>query len=198
MRWTGPAPPGSTAAFQQTQGPLSPTSRRHEMLALKLLLTVAGALLLATASAIPLYTLILRIQEMRKRTNNSEDVTELEPIPWRGSAVLALVACLPLLIAGSIVVVPSGMGGVRVSQINGTLPGTLYSGVHFITPLVDNVQIFALRDHMFTAGVGQDGGKAAVQKAGLDVQSREGMSIGLGVTVRYRFDPNKLSSVEAH
>ena len=168
------------------------------MLALKLLLTVAGALLLATASAIPLYTLILRIQEMRKRTNNSEDVTELEPIPWRGSAVLALVACLPLLIAGSIVVVPSGMGGVRVSQINGTLPGTLYSGVHFITPLVDNVQIFDLRDHMFTAGVGQDGGKAAVQKAGLDVQSREGMSIGLGVTVRYRFDPNKLSSVEAH
>ena len=41
-----------------------------------------------------------------------------------------------LLIANSIMVVPSGMGGVRVSQTRGTLPGTLYSGVHFVTPLV--------------------------------------------------------------
>jgi regulator of protease activity HflC (stomatin/prohibitin superfamily) len=30
------------------------------------------------------------------------------------------------------------------------------------------------------------------------VQSREGLNIGLAVTVRYRLDPNKLSSVQAH
>jgi regulator of protease activity HflC (stomatin/prohibitin superfamily) len=168
------------------------------MLALKLLLTVAGALLLAAALAIPLYSLFLRFQTMRKKESESESIIELEPIPWRGPVALALVACLPILIAGSIVVVPSGMGGVRVSQISGTLPGTLYSGVHFITPLVDNVQLFDLRDHLFTAGLGPQGGKPAVEKAGLDVQSREGLTIGLGVTVRYRFDPNKLSSVESH
>ena len=45
------------------------------------------------------------------------------------------------------------MGGVRVSQIRGTLPGTLYSGAHFVMPLVDNVQMFDLRDKLFTAGV---------------------------------------------
>ena len=168
------------------------------MLALKLLLTVTGALLLAAALAIPLYSLFLRIQIMRKKMNNPDAIIEHEPIPWRGPATLALVACLPFLIAGSIVVVPSGMGGVRVSQIRGTLPGTLYPGVHFVTPLVDSVQIFDLRDHMFTAGLGQEGVKATAQKAGLDVQSREGLSIGLGVTVRYRFDPNKLASVESH
>ena len=167
------------------------------MLALKLLLTVAGALLMAAAMAIPLYALFLRVQAMRKRTNDTESFVELDPIPYRGPAALALVACLPLLIASSIVVVPSGMGGVRLSQVNGTLPGTLYSGVHFITPLVDNVQLFDLRDHLFTAGLGQQGGKPAAEKAGLDVQSREGLTIGLGVTVRYRFDPNKLSSVES-
>jgi regulator of protease activity HflC (stomatin/prohibitin superfamily) len=168
------------------------------MLALKLLLSVAGALLLATALAIPLYTLFLRIQTMRKRTNTPEALIEFETIPWHGPVALALIACIPLIIAGSIVVIPSGMGGVRISQINGTLPGTLYSGVHFITPLVDSVQIFDLRDHLFTAGVGPDSGKPALQKATLDVQSREGLSIGIGVTVRYRFDPNKLSSVQAH
>ncbi len=169
------------------------------MLALKLLFTVAGALLLAAALAIPLYSLLPRIQAMRKRTSDPDSIIELEPIPWRGPVALALIACLPFLIAGSIVVVPSGMGGVRVSQIRGTLPGTLYPGVHFITPLVDSVQTFDLRDHMFTAGLGQEGVKPAVQKGGsLDVQSREGLSIGLGVTVRYRFDPNKLDSVESH
>ncbi len=168
------------------------------MLALKLLLTAAGALLLAAALAIPLYSLFLRIQTLRKRTDNPEYIAEFEPIPWHGPLALAIVACLPFLIAASIVVVPSGMGGVRISQINGTLPGTLYPGVHFVSPLIDTVQIFDLRDHLFTAGLGQEGGKLAVQKAGLDVQSREGLTIGLGVTVRYRFDPNKLASVETH
>jgi regulator of protease activity HflC (stomatin/prohibitin superfamily) len=168
------------------------------MLALKLLLTVAGALLLAAALAIPLYTLVLRIQAMRKRTSEPDSAVDLNPILWRGPVALALVACLPLLIAGSIVVVPSGMGGVRISQVGGTLPGTLYPGVHFITPLVDNVQLFDLRDRMFTAGLVQEGGKTATQKGVLDVQSKEGLTIGLGVTVRYRLDPNKLSSVQSH
>ncbi len=60
-----------------------------------------------------------------------------------------MVACLPLLIAMSIVVVPSGMGGVCISDTRGTLPGTLYSGVHFIAPLGEHVQMFDLRDQMF-------------------------------------------------
>ena len=30
------------------------------------------------------------------------------------------------------------------------------------------------------------------------MQSREGLNIGLGVTVRYRLDPSKLASVQAH
>jgi regulator of protease activity HflC (stomatin/prohibitin superfamily) len=168
------------------------------MLALKLSLTVAGALLFAAALAIPLYKLFQRIQTIRRKSTDPETLLEFEPIPWRGPIALVIVACLPFLVAGSIVVVPSGMGGVRVSQINGTLPGTLYPGVHFVSPLIDTVQIFDLRDHMFTAGLGQEGGKPTLQKSGLEVQSREGLSIGLGVTVRYRFDPNKLASVESH
>jgi regulator of protease activity HflC (stomatin/prohibitin superfamily) len=60
------------------------------------------------------------------------------------------------------------------------------------------VQLFDLRDHLFIAGLGQEAGKASLEKAGLNVQSREGLSIGLGVTVRYRLDPNQLASVQAH
>jgi regulator of protease activity HflC (stomatin/prohibitin superfamily) len=172
------------------------------MIALKLLLTVAGALLLAVALAIPLYSLIARIRiALRKTTGEgvqpAPEITASE-IPWRTPVALVLVACLPLLISASIVVVPSGMGGVRVSQVGGTQPGTLYPGVHFVKPLVESVELFDLRDHLFTAGIAEEGAKPAEAKNGLSVQSREGLNIGLAVTVRYRLDPNKLDSVQAH
>jgi regulator of protease activity HflC (stomatin/prohibitin superfamily) len=168
------------------------------MLALKLLLTVAGAGLLVSALAIPLYSLWLRLKTARKAEADGESIAELKPVPWRTVIALAAAGCVPALLAESIVVVSSGMGGVRISQLSGTLPGTLYPGVHFIAPLVDSVELFDLRDHLFTAGLGQEYGKASQEKAGLNVQSREGLSIGLGVTVRYRLDPNQLVSVQAH
>jgi len=168
------------------------------MIALKLLLTVAGVLLLAAALAIPLYGLWLRMRMARRRTKGEELTEELKGIEWRGATALALVACLPLLVALSIVVVPSGIGGVRLSQLSGTLPGTLYPGLHFVTPLVESVETFDLRDHLFVTGTAEEGAKAADRKDSLCVQSREGLNIGLAVTVRYRLDPNKLASVQAH
>ena len=178
------------------------------MIALKMLLTVAGVLLMAAAFAVPLYGLWLRIAAARRKAsaktdpNQSESseskTTEPAKIAWRVPLALAPMACLLLLIAASIVVVPSGMGGVRVSQVRGTLPGTLYPGVHLITPLVDGVETFDLRDHLFTAGILEEGGKAGAGKNELSVQSLEGLNIGLAVTVRYRLDANKLSSVQAH
>jgi regulator of protease activity HflC (stomatin/prohibitin superfamily) len=182
------------------------------MLALKLLLTITGVLLLAVAIGIPLYALWLRLQYTRRKS--AADKTAIEPgssqtgprpwieepesLAWRTPVALGLVATLPLLVAQSIVVIPSGMGGISISQIGGTQPGTLYPGVHFITPLIDTVEIFDLRDHLFTAGNAQQGAKGAPQKGAFEVQSREGLNIGLGVTVRYRLDPNKLASVQSH
>ncbi len=177
------------------------------MLALKLLLNLAGVALLIAAAAIPLYGLFARIQRMRRKAgqnetdpheNNLEPPIELKEIDWRSTVALALAACVPFLLAGSIVVVPSGMGGVRLSQISGTLPGTLYPGVHFIAPLVDSVQTFDLRDHLFTCGTLDESGKKLQPNTGLNVQSKEGLNIGLGITVRYRLDPNKLANVQAH
>ena len=174
------------------------------MIALKTLLMIAGVLLMTLAAGIPLHGLWMQLQyAMRKKAGKEgmlleSGVVEPEPkaIVWRGPAWLAVAGCVPLLTAGSMVVVPSGMGGVRISQIGGTEPGTLYPGLHFITPMVETVQMFDLRDHMFTAGV-VDAGKPGT-KNNMTVQSREGLNIGLAVTVRYRLDPNKLSSVQTH
>jgi regulator of protease activity HflC (stomatin/prohibitin superfamily) len=168
------------------------------MLALKLLLEVAGALMIAAALGIPLYGMWKRIEYARRKSAGDESVVEPEPIDLRIPAMLAAVACLPFLLAASIVVVPSGMGGVRISQIRGTEPGTLYPGLHFVEPLVESVQMFDLRDHLFTAGSMAKGAKTQPEQTGLIVQSREGLNIGLGITVRYRLDPNMLAGVQAH
>ncbi|MGA3335311.1 MAG: SPFH domain-containing protein [Terracidiphilus sp.] len=172
------------------------------MLALKLLLTVAGALMIAAALAIPLVGLWLRLQATRKKAGTDgtmdEPLTEPKQINWGRSVALAIGGCVPLLLAASIVVVPSGMGGVRISQMSGTLPGTLYPGAHFVTPLVESVEMFDLRDHLYTAGIQEQGAKRMPATSGLNVQSLEGLNIGLGITVRYRLDPNKLSNVQAH
>jgi regulator of protease activity HflC (stomatin/prohibitin superfamily) len=172
------------------------------MLALKLMLMVGGALMLLVAAAIPLVGLWRRVQLARTKAaaEGTDEKMEMEPeeIPWRRPVALAAAGCLPLLVAAGIVVVPSGMGGVRISQMRGTLPGTLYPGLHIVTPLVDSVQLFDLRDHVFTAGLMEQGPKKEPVATGLNVQSLEGLNIGLGVTVRYRLDPNKLASVQAH
>ena len=173
------------------------------MLALKLLLTVAGVLLLAAAVGIPLYGIWMSIRVLRNKGGQEEGAAgevgaEPAEIGWRRPVALALVACVPLLMAASIVVVPSGTGGVRISQVSGTQPGTLYPGIHFITPLIDGVQTFDLRDRIFTAGFVESGTKTTGEEHGMKVQSLEGLNIGLGVTVRYRLDPRKLASVQAN
>jgi regulator of protease activity HflC (stomatin/prohibitin superfamily) len=179
------------------------------MLALKDLLIAAGVLFLAAAFAITLFDLWRMYEQRRKLPESADGATEMEPVPirWRGSVLLILIACLPLLMAESIAVIPAGMGGVRVSQLRGTLPGTMYSGAHFVTPLVESVQVFDLRDKLFTAGVVEgmavqaaapSAQKAALSEQPLDVQSKEGLDIGLAITVRYRLDPHRLDYIESH
>lgn len=168
------------------------------MLALKYLLIAAGVLLLTAAFAITLYDLWMLMEYRWKTATAAEGAPappEPEPIRWRPGAWLAVLACLPLLLADSIIVIPAGMGGVRISQVRGTLPGTLYAGSHIVMPLVESVQVFDLRDRLFTAGA-EGPGKTAAQP--LDVQSKEGLNIGLAVTVRYRLDPRRLGYIESH
>lgn len=98
---------------------------------------------------------------------------------------LAVLALIPLLVGLSIQVVPAGMAGVRVSQISGTLPGTLYPGLHLVLPLVQRVALFDVRDQIYPA-------------ESLKVQTKEGLSVGLTVAVRYRIDPQRLSYVQAN
>src|SRR3984957_5354062 len=139
-----------------------------------------------------------------RRAMAAPDAVNVPPpqLRWRTSLALVMLAWGPLLVAFSIVVVPSGMAGVRVSQTRGTLSGTLYPGVHFVTPLIEEVALFDTRDQVFTTGSLEDGKAAAANVSGkeqlLDVQAKEGLTLGLAITVRYRLDPKHLDYVQSN
>jgi regulator of protease activity HflC (stomatin/prohibitin superfamily) len=161
------------------------------MILLRYLLVFGGIMLLAGAVAI----LIMDVYQILKfRKDSSGDPPP--PPRWHAARTLGVYAIAPLLAGLSIAVVPSGSAAVRVNQFAGTRPGTLYPGVHWIIPLVEEIELYDTRDGIFTTQAVDDPKK---QKAdSLKVQTREGLMVGLAVAVRYRLDPSKLSYIHAN
>jgi regulator of protease activity HflC (stomatin/prohibitin superfamily) len=173
------------------------------MLALKYLLITGGLGMIFAAVCILTYDLYREMLYRRAIDTPGGAVTAVPvALRWRASLALAMLAWGPLLVAFSIVVVPSGMAGVRVSQTSGTVPGTLYPGAHAVMPLVEDVALFDTRDQIFTTGTTEDGKSAAANATAktqlLDVQAKEGLTLGLAITVRYRLDPKKLDYIQGN
>ncbi|HEX5226162.1 MAG TPA: prohibitin family protein [Bryobacteraceae bacterium] len=148
------------------------------MIVLKYLLEILGFAMLAAAASLM-----------------ALDVFQYHRWPvWRLPARLAAFSLIPLLVGMSIAVVPAGMVGVRVSQISGTLPDTLYPGFHLVLPLVQTVETYNERDQIYETTILPEP-KAADR---LKVQTKEGLEIGLAVTVRFRLDPRRLSYIQAN
>jgi len=172
------------------------------MLALKYLLMIGGFGMIVVAMGILGHDLYA---EMLYRRALATPAATVPPEPkgcWPTSIALAMLAWGSIPLAFSIVVVPTGMAGVRVSQTSGTVPGTLYPGVHIVKPLVEGVVLLDTRDQVFTTGVSEDGKMAAENVSGkaqlLSVQSKEGLALGLAITVRYRLDPNRLDYIQSN
>jgi len=178
------------------------------MLVLRYLLAILGIGLLGSSGALVVYDIYLSSQLRRllgRRRMETAGETEpeasaeihhpLRPVRWGLAQRLALAGVLPLLVAFTIAVVPDGFAGVRVSQIWGARPGTLYPGVHLITPLVDSVELYDTREQVYTTAASRF---PKTENEVLTVQAREGLNIGLAVSVRYRLDPQRLSYIHAN
>jgi regulator of protease activity HflC (stomatin/prohibitin superfamily) len=168
------------------------------MIALKLLLMILGVGLFASAAAVVAYDIYLatRLRWLLKQSAG-EGTAAIEPRPfprvrWALARNLTLIGILPVLLSLSIALVPDGSAGIRVSQLFGVRPGTLYPGVHFQTPLIDHIVLYDTREQVFSTAA------AATPKSTVEVltvQAREGLNLGLAVTVRYRLDPARLTSI---
>src|SRR4051812_14818093 len=142
------------------------------MLALKYLLLTGAVGLFIAAIAVLAYDLYAEYKFRRAEASGVTRLSEPEPVRWRTTIGLVALAWAPMLIALSIIVVPSGMAGVRVSQLSGTQAGTLYPGVHLVKPMVDHVEMFDTRDHLYTTGIISEG-KTEKKAEPLKVQAKE-------------------------
>jgi len=170
------------------------------MLLLKYVLLSAGIAMFMIAAGILAYDSYLLLAYRRARLHPEGATAALPPaFRWRTVIALAMLAWAPLIISAAIVIIPSGMAGVRVSQTKGTLAGTLYPGVHLVVPLVERVELFNTRDQLFTTGVSEDSlAKGEGKGEPLRVQAKEGLTLGLAITVRYQVDPKRLDYIEAN
>ncbi len=171
------------------------------MLQLKYLLLSAGIAMFVIAAGILTYDVYLLIA-WRRRLHSDANPGAPGPAPaarWRTSVALVMLAWAPLLISAGIVIVRSGMAGVRVRQTKGTLAGTQYPGVHLVVPLIERVERFNTRDQLFAVGIGEDSlAKGVTKGEALHVQAKEGHNLGLAITIRYQIDPKRLDYIEAN
>ena len=163
------------------------------MLFLKYSLTLIGLGLLLTAAGILIHDFYRIFRPPRADPEKPRPVQQ--PIQWRSAGKLSVAGFVLLLASLSIVMVPSGQAGVLLSQFGGAQPGTLYPGVHLILPLVDHVELFSTRDHLFITTLTEDAKKKSEV---LRVQTKEGLSVGLAVTVRYRLDARRLPWIDSN
>ena len=174
------------------------------MLFLKYLLLIFGAGLFGSAAGLIAYDVYVAAQLRRLLAGSAATGPgtgaeilrrPLQSVRWNLALRLALASVPAFLLALSVVVVPDGSAGVRVSQISGVRPGTLYPGVHLVTPLVDRVVLYDTREQVYST-IGAEDPKKNTNV--LRVQAREGLSIGLAISVRYRLDPRRLDSIHAN
>jgi regulator of protease activity HflC (stomatin/prohibitin superfamily) len=182
------------------------------MLLLRFLLFCATFGLVACAAGMVMYDIFLayELDRLLRRTTPTPADPPLAgqvplPVPAyprarrqiriKPGVKLVAIAAACGVMGQSIVVIPDGMGGVRVSQIWGVMPGTLYPGTHLVTPFLDRVQAYDIRDQVF-ATAASEGPKEKDEI--LAVDAKEGLSLGLAVTVRYRIDARRLDYVQAN
>jgi regulator of protease activity HflC (stomatin/prohibitin superfamily) len=175
------------------------------MLALKYLLMILGLGLFGSSGALVAYDIYIaeQLRRLLARSKTSDSGAEnlvtarrpFGPVRWRLVQRLAVMSLIPILLSLSIVVIPDGTAGVRVSQIWGARRGTLYPGVHFVTPLVDSIALYDTREQVYSTLATPS---AKTEGDVLTVQAREGLNIGLAVSVRYRLDARRLDAIHAN
>jgi len=182
------------------------------MLFIKYLMLVACFGLLAAALGAVVYDIYLAFELdriLRRRTPDGAagepSATAVPVIPtiprrrrevrWDLACKLAGVAAFLGLAGSSILVLPDGVAAVRISQLSGVRPGTLYPGMHLIAPLIERVAFYDIRDRVYsTAATEMRGEKLEV----LIVQAHEGLPVGMAVSVHYRIDSKRLDYIQAN
>jgi regulator of protease activity HflC (stomatin/prohibitin superfamily) len=168
------------------------------MLLLKYFLTTTGIALLLAAVAIVGYDIYVYARGRVRLEDEGREKLSDRQLKIRATLAgkICVLAVVALLAANSFDVVPAGHAGIRVSQIHGTEAQTLYPGIHFLSPF-ESIAIYDTRTHTMTTGSLDESSVADKLKHNepLKATAREGLNLGLAVTVRYKLDPSRLAYI---
>jgi regulator of protease activity HflC (stomatin/prohibitin superfamily) len=114
-------------------------------------------------------------------------------VAWRRVASWGTGGLVIVLVG--LALVPPGRAGLRVSQVSGIRPGPLGPGVHFVLPLFEELAVYDVREHVLTTVTAGD---PKAKGEPLRAQTKEGLEVGLAVSVRYRLDVRRLDHVHAN
>jgi hypothetical protein len=119
------------------------------MFTVKYLIELAAFVLMAAAAAMLLHDLYRLYLQSNLILNHQPRPAVIEP-RFRAAGRTTALALVCLLTGLSVQVVPTGRAGVRVSQISGTLPGTLYPGFHLVIPVVQTIEQYEIGEQAKT------------------------------------------------
>ncbi len=105
--------------------------------------------------------------------------------------IVSLIFIGLIVLFNAFTIIPAGNTGVLhfFGKVN---PNELQSGFHFKNPLA-NVTVMSIRTEEYTMSVVREG-KAAKDDS-ISALTKEGLSVGLDITVLYHLDPQKASDV---
>ena len=112
-----------------------------------------------------------------------------QPGKRSAGASLLLVGLFLGVVSRSFTVIPAGHVGVVFNTFSGVQPDALDEGLHFVIPLVQEVVLYDARLQEVTLS------KSNAQRGGghgpIQARSKEGLDIGVDVTVQYRIEKAK-------
>jgi len=101
---------------------------------------------------------------------------------------VALGAVLLMVLRPPIQAVPAGEVGVRVNRLTGGLT-VMTEGPAMVLPLIHELRRYSLRDQVYRPAT------SSTADGATPFQTVEGLSIGVGVTVRYALDRDRIGEV---
>ncbi|MGB8980574.1 MAG: prohibitin family protein [Anaerolineales bacterium] len=105
--------------------------------------------------------------------------------------VLVVAAILSTLGAGLVYVESSERGVVRTIRAGGVRPDALQPGLHWIVPIIEQVQTYSISNRNYTMSVAPNEGQVKGDDS-IRARTKDGQEVILDASVIYQIDPSKV------